>query len=804
MNKFVQRITVFLTACLLPQLLCAQSLPKLKQADEISSGVFENGVEYYFVSNDAQSGSAYFALIQSGKPDVEQTRQALRRLEHMDPDAFLERTGVPYTEDGFVSYYQNAKVFRFPDVNVRDRMTADSTMLMMLDLMQLSDCSQTIVVCGDIDRDAYRNLFRTLGLTIPTLHHQAYSTDAEMEASMVRNDSAPGVISLSFRLGSASRENAGTPVPLVAALFAREFQAIFTERLRRDFTHYDIPYYLDESGGDYEIHFPVESSDQVYWLVQSILGDIGNGGVSLEEFSRAKKISLPDIIGTGLKKGKSNAFYVDRIISAVLTGSNLASEETIRNFFSKRQISDKRELSMFNNFASALLAEEFPQIHEYSRKKSVYPDLSAVLKTSKIRKESISATTVDPVTGGSLWTWSNGMKVLYKYLPNTENFSYALALRGDATMVEDISAGESAFLSDLLRRSRIAGIRGNEFHEMLRVEGIILEEEVSVRGLRLGGYAPVGQEENVMKALLKFTGERQMDSSAVDYYLRCRRLSDRTRLPSVRSVMDSLLCPDYKFHRSASISSMRADLPQRAEKYFETRFDNLSDGILIIIGGIPEARVTELLSETIGGFRTSKSYAARNRAVYQLSSGLHSLSTRGDDLSVNLAATALIPVTMDNWLIFQLALKTVQHYFSKEMARLGMYVEVDGSFDVRPEERFAIYLSCRPCLQDGLPEGVSSTDPADALKKVREEFSRIRFITLSPEELKTYKDVIMGEMSSQLKSPEGMMMYALLRYSEGKDICSGYTDRLKTIEIDDVRWILDELSSSGVAEYLVE
>ena len=65
MNKFVQRITVFLTACLLPQLLCAQSLPKLKQADEISSGVFAHGAEYYFVHTAAQSVRAYFALIQS-------------------------------------------------------------------------------------------------------------------------------------------------------------------------------------------------------------------------------------------------------------------------------------------------------------------------------------------------------------------------------------------------------------------------------------------------------------------------------------------------------------------------------------------------------------------------------------------------------------------------------------------------------------------------------------------------------------------------------------------------------------------
>ena len=804
MMKTLRHTLSVLAALLLPLLAYAQSLPKLKQAPEITNGVYENGVEYFFASNDARSGYADFALIQSGKPDVEQTRGSLRRLDHMDPDAFLGRIGVPYTEDGFVSYYQNAKVYHFPNVNVADRMVADSTMLMMLDLMQLTDCSQTIVVCGDIDREAYRSLFRTLGLTIPRLHPQDYSTEGEKESRVFRNPSVPGVISLSFRFGSATREQAGTPVPLVTELFARELYSILKERLRRGFNHFDIPYFLETYDEKVDIHFPAEYSDQANWLVQSILGDIGSGGVSEEEFSRAKKISLPNVISTGLKKGKSNRFYVGRIVSAVLTGSNLATEETIRNFFSKRQISAKRELSMFNNFASALLSEDFPQIPEYSRKKNMYPVLSTVLKTPKVKKEKISSTTVDPVTGGSLWTWSNGMKVLYKWVPNTDGFSYSLAQRGDATVVEDISRGESAFLSDLLRVGRIAGVPGEDFHEMLRVEGIVMDEEASVTGLRIGGYAPASQAENVFRALLKMANDRQLDSSAVDYLIRCRRLSDEARLPSIRSVMDSLMCPDYRFPESASASNIREDLPQRAEKYFEERFSNLSDGILIIIGGIPESQAIELLSEYIGGFRTSRYFAARNRAEYKLTSGTHSCASQGDDLSVNMAATALIPVSIDNCLIFQVALEAISHHFSKEMSRMGMYVEVEGNFAIRPEERFSVYVSCRPCMEDGLPEGVDSPDPGKALKKVREEFTHIRYISISPEELKTYKAVVQGHMASALASTEGMMSFALLRYSEGKDVTSGYADRIKAIEADDVRWILDELSSSGVVDYLVQ
>ena len=85
-----------------------------------------------------------------------------------------------------------------------------------------------------------------------------------------------------------------------------------------------------------------------------------------------------------------------------------------------------------------------------------------------------------------------------------------------------------------------------------------------------------------------------------------------------------------------------------------------------------------------------------------------------------------------------------------------------------------------------------------------EEFTHIRYISISPEELKTYKAVVQGHMASALASTEGMMSFALLRYSEGKDVTSGYADRIKAIEADDVRWILDELSSSSVVDYLVQ
>ena len=142
------------------QALQAQSIPKMKRASEISVGSFPNGVEYYMVNNKASAGRADFALIQNGEFDVDESRDALRDLEHIDPESFLRRNGVPYSEDGFITYYEGARVYRFQGIDVSTSEVCDSTLLLMLDLMSQSPYTQTVAVCGD--RRAYAALANLL------------------------------------------------------------------------------------------------------------------------------------------------------------------------------------------------------------------------------------------------------------------------------------------------------------------------------------------------------------------------------------------------------------------------------------------------------------------------------------------------------------------------------------------------------------------------------------------------------------------------------------------------------------------
>lgn len=803
MRQFFRYISVFLL-CFFAFDSGAQNIPKLKRAEEVSTGVFANGIEYCLVNNKASVGRADFALVQFGDFDVESTRESFDEMDHLDAKSFLVKHGVPYTEDGLVSYYDHARVFRFSDMDISNAALADSTMLMMLDFMQLSNGGQSLVICGDIDKDIYQRTLRTLSLVIPQTTGNKYESKLPKESTVLQDEIEPGRFSLTFNMGSVSREEAGTAVPLMTEFMFLQVKNILNERISRAFKAGDIPFYLGNSNEDICFNYPPEYEDRARDIIDSAIADIAKGGATLEEISYAKNRALPLIISTGLKPGKANSFYTDKCISAILFGSNLASEDTIKKFFYRRKISDHREKELFDRFTAALFEGEYNQYaEEFKFKRQENPDIAAALKLKPVGAK-LESTTKDPLLGGVHWTFSNGIRVLYKYSSDVTGFNFCLAERGGASSMEDLHYGESHFLSDIFLHNRYAGIEGEEFAGMLRSKGIELYRNVSLEKMVLSGTAPAEEIETVLRALLKIAYEREPDEKSFEFYRKCRILRSDTELPSVNAVMDSLLCQDYAYLENSSAHNMKPDLYLRANKFFDERFSNVADGIFIFIGNIPEKDLLSALSKYLGSFHTHGPFALREKIEYDLYSGRRTYIVKGDDSSVNLAAMGKLPVNIDNFLLFALAQEAVYKQFAKCLAPIGLYAEVNGKYTMAPVEKYNLYVTLRSCSDDGLPSGVNSLEPLDAIKVVREEFLRMQYMVISDEDFASYKALVKGRIALSLKSSDGMMKYALNRYSDGRDLVTDYSKKIDAIEIDDVRWLLEEIISSGVVEYIVK
>lgn len=80
----------------------------------------------------------------------------------------------------------------------------------------------------------------------------------------------------------------------------------------------------------------------------------------------------------------------------------------------------------------------------------------------------------------------------------------------------------------------------------------------------------------------------------------------------------------------------------------------------------------------------------------------------------------------------------------------------------------------------------------------------MQYMVISNEDFASYKAVVKGRIAAKLSSSDGMMQYALNRYSDGRDLVTEYGKKIDAIVIDDVRWLLEEIISSGVVEYIIK
>jgi predicted Zn-dependent peptidase len=421
-----------------------------------------------------------------------------------------------------------------------------------------------------------------------------------------------------------------------------------------------------------------------------------------------------------------------------------------------------------------------------------------------VRGIKLANTTTDPVSGGRLWTFNNGIKVIYKRDASTDRFKFCFAARGGASSVRDIRPGESAYLSDVLATGRIAGMSTYDFHQMLLSNGITLFGAITLEDMRIYGEAEPEDVESVLKALLKIGYTCEIDQDSYDYFRRSALIKTASVPPSIVSVMDSLICPDYIFLEKSSAHNLGDDLPERVQEYITRRFSNAADGIFIFTGNIAEEKLLQALTRYLGNFKTSRIYALREPVRYNLHSGRTTHVADGPDHSVNLAATGLFPANLDNYYAFLVAIEAIKKQLAMGLAPLGMYAEVSGKMDLSPVERMTLYITCRPCDQDGLPAGITASEPLAAIREIRREFDDLQYFAVTDAQFKAYKEIVRNNVARELATPEGIIKYCLYRYSEGKDFISLYSKSIDRVQEDDVRMILEEIISSGVVEYVVK
>ena len=216
----------------------AQKLPPLQKDASITKGELSNGISYYLVTSPSMKGVADFALVRKGMTDTLAARAELASLPHFNktiPYKFLSRKGIGCRPEGYVSFADDATLFRFDNVPMFDAAAADTTLLMMFDIIATQPRPHAVIVSGDIKPAEIIEKMKVFSLMVPSrsasFQAQPYSWTPAEETAWSFTPSTSSSVEVTFRSPRTPADQMNTIQPFISKIFSMELSDVVRNRL---------------------------------------------------------------------------------------------------------------------------------------------------------------------------------------------------------------------------------------------------------------------------------------------------------------------------------------------------------------------------------------------------------------------------------------------------------------------------------------------------------------------------------------------------------------------------------------------
>ena len=832
-------------------------LPNGTQYYLIANPTFKGLADFALVQ---KTGTENIADAESHKA-VSVARDALAELPRTggaSVQEFFTSHGVAPGKDGFVKVTDDATQFRFSNVLLSKPEVLDSTLLVILDMVDristtddefirrwYSPSDQAIIVSGDIDPDAVAGKLKLMSYMTPAVESSARK-DYEWkgwETAVYRNEKPSGADLASFTVKWASartpRESMNTVQPVIYELFLEELGMTAKEQIsevlhKRSVPFAEVSYSYEtslHSSGDESFSVSVSLAEKDFAAaveaVAQVMGNIDAGNTDVHDFVRVKQICTDLIAEKSFKQVIPNSENIDRCVAAFLYNGSLATLNTKVSFLTGRALPDSSELRIFNSIASALLDTDKnvsmtysaavgddsvrdiftrswgPAANPSSSKHYTVADIPAYFYEGpklKIREKA------DHMSGGLEWTFSNGIKVVYRRMPTGGRLYYNLALNGGYGAAGDFNKGEGIYVSDYFMLSDICNIPANEFLGVLAKEGMSMDVYVGLNNMMISGSVNEEKTDLMMNALIAAMNGRKRNGEAVRYYESGEYLRNELRKGTHEEMdakINEIMCPDYKHISHKMLSSRPEDLSDRVEKMFLNMTTKINDGVLVILGDVDAETLKKQLTNYVGGFTASDLLYNRPLVRYQPTAGWSTYTVEGDRNSVDVVLSAPLALTIDNFMTVEVAAMMLKKYLADAVIDSEMYLEIDHECKIYPSERVNFHISLNEISPDGFSSGIVHTDNLDALAIVRNVLSEMADKEISNEDVEVFKAQLKNRMDQEMKEPFYWLNVISRRHLAGKDFTSNHAARIKAVNADKVKKLLSSLNEGTKVEYVV-
>ena len=787
---------------------------------------------------------------------------SLPRFRSPSPLRYLVSNAVWPGPEGYATIGSDATVFRFRDIPVTPTMEAvDSTLLMVFEIVNAAPGavsgrypigSQAIILAGDITASVATGKLNMLSMLIDRKDADVIEDTYKWESAknpVIRRLPAPapmlGTFSLTWHSPRTPREQMPTIQPLVSSLFFGELATLAEKRLSKAFREAEIAVtgldaeYIggDKAAGDetFTVRATVAMRDykKAARLIIATMAEIDRSGTTLAEYRDISSKVRTEIALTGGTRVQTNSRYTDKCISSFLYGASLATDKEKAEYLTGKDVNQEVYLKLFNNFSAAILDGSsnlvvtsradttllsVKDIKKYLKKWNEAPVEEPVHITAQSDTLSISLASAhkiklkeeqaDPMAGGQLLTYSNGMRVVYKKTDSKGVFRFSWNIKGGWASIPELKPGEGAYVGDMLLLGNIGSMSGQRFKDMLEANGISLTVSVTPNDMSLRGSAPSDKLQLLMKALAAISHKRSPDMAAFTKY--CHSLAIRHMLEAKTDVRynnltDSLLCPRNRYITEKLDIGLPKNLPVKAETYFGRQFANMGSGVLIITGDVTDAALRKAMLSWLGRFPSGKGSAPRfrNEAVFSTSHN-SKVMPAADDARIDLGFTVPADFNQTDFIIAGIAVEAVERAVCEAVVPMGWACKAKWDLLMFPDERLTVRLHLQRQDYRGLPASLVPVDSVNAvLAKVKSALNTLAKNGVSTQRLTLGKAYFVSDVNSWTSDPQYLLRLFELRYNYGRDFLTGLQQKADKIKKADVNSMIIRLLAGGTSELLV-
>lgn len=751
--------------------LSAQDLPLLPQHPAVKCSVFPNGLSCYVAQNNSCKGLADFALL---------------KKTYDGKDLVCTLNGVIMSEQEKV----------------------DSALLSMVRIVEkeAAPADHALVVCGDVDMDSILTKLRYMSFMIDasassTMPEYEWEGESALKVT-VAADTLKGLSTVHVQWQSPRTPQEYLPT-IQTAVYKKavwEFGHVAELWIRRELCKLNIPYaevsYLHNDGIRdfshehflFDVTVSSENVQKAQDVVTSVLSMLDRGEVLASDVVVAENDYLRSLEKSARQPVVDNDVYMSMCRDAFLYNNALSTDKERLAFLRSKALSDASRKQIFSSIVSALIPSSDSTAAQMSLSSGVM--LSDTLGLpGQNAKVNLRSSRNDSFSGGTLWTFANGFKVLYKKMPTERKLYYSMSLGGGYANIDDLKRGEGAYQSDYMDCCWIAGMKGSDFKSLLNLAGMTLDTKVNLFNTVLFGQVEDRNADLLMKALLAIANERRLDKSYADYYVRCEKLRHTFAGTDVKEAVDELLCPGYEYSPFKTMEGASESAFSKADELFSMLTSKMNDGMLVIVGDMNEVELRKLLQLYVGGFKVKTFVSRRPAMQYHPVSGWTSHSAEGDGAAV-VVITAPLAMTSQNHFATEMAAMVLKRRLEVAFEPLGVSVGLSYARGLYPDERFSVMITISG-------DGHSQEDVAK-LKVILAECCE----GVTEQELNACKEYVKNVYALQHQSPWYWLRVIPLRHLEGKDFTTGFQSKVDAVTVDALQTVFKALDNGAGIEYI--